>query len=157
MLIMYLMCMMITPLFIHLAQPPTLPQRVQGSKRLPKHPGIMFKIRFDLLYCNLTKSQHGNNALMKAVAYNNAKTLIECNPLQFYSLRGELLDIVEVTLTEWNRSKVQFNDDSPVVITFFKNKRNRMVRHENILKWMSQWSVTHRYKRAQPFMSCHNE
>ena len=48
---------------------------------------------------------------MKAVAYNNAKTLIECNPLQFYSLRGELLDIVEVTLTEWNRSKVQFNED----------------------------------------------
>ena len=111
MLIMYLMCMMITPLFIHLAQPPTLPQRVQGSKRLPKHPGIMFKIRFDLLYCNLTKSQHGNNALMKAVAYNNAITLIQCNPLQFYSLRGQLLDIVEVTLTEWNRSKVQFNED----------------------------------------------
>ena len=30
---------------------------------------------------------------MKAAAYNNAKTLIECNPLQFYSLRGQLLDI----------------------------------------------------------------
>ena len=62
---------------------------------------------------------------MKAVAYNNAKTLIECNPLQFYSLRGELLDIVEVTLTEWNRSKVQFNGDSPVIITlFFKKKQD---------------------------------
>lgn len=48
---------------------------------------------------------------MKAVAYNNAKTLIQRNPLQFYSLRGQLLDIVEVTLTEWNRSKVQFNED----------------------------------------------
>lgn len=47
---------------------------------------------------------------MKAVAYNNAKTLIQCNPLQL-PLRGQLLDIVEVTLTEWNRSKVQFNED----------------------------------------------
>ena len=62
---------------------------------------------------------------MKAAAYNNAKTLIECNPLQFYSLRGQLLDILEVTLTEWNRSKVQFNEDSPVVITlFFKKKQD---------------------------------
>ena len=71
------------------------------------------------MYCNLTKGQHGNNALMKASAYNNEKTLIECNPLQFYSLRCQLLDIVEVTLTEWNRSKVQFNEDSPVVVTLF--------------------------------------
>lgn len=75
------------------------------------------------MYCNLTKSEHGNNALMKAVAYNNEKTLIECNPLQFYSLRGQLLDIVEVTLTEWNRSMVQFNQDSPVEITLFFKKK----------------------------------
>ena len=62
---------------------------------------------------------------MKAVAYNSEKTLIECNPLQFYSLRGQLLDIVVVTLTEWNRSKVQFNGDSPVIITlFFKKKQD---------------------------------
>ena len=71
------------------------------------------------MYCDLTKSQHGNYALMKAVAYNNEKTLIECNPLQFYSLCSQLLDIVEVTLTEWNRCKVQFNEDSPVVVTLF--------------------------------------
>lgn len=56
---------------------------------------------------------------MKAVACNNEKTLIKCNPLQFYSLCGQMLDIVEVTLTEWNRPKVQFNEDSPVVITLF--------------------------------------
>ena len=62
---------------------------------------------------------------MKSVAYNNEKTLIECKPLQFYSLRDQLLDIVEVTMTEWNRSKVQLNDDSPVVITlFFKKKQD---------------------------------
>ena len=61
---------------------------------------------------------------MKAVAYNNEKTLIECKLLQFYSLRGQLLDNEEVT--EWNRSKVQLNDNSPVVITlfFFKKKQD---------------------------------
>ena len=31
---------------------------------------------------------------MKAVAYNNEKTLIECKLVQFYSLRGQLLNIV---------------------------------------------------------------
>ena len=71
------------------------------------------KTRPFFVYCNLTKSQHGTNELMKAVAYNNEKTLIECNLLQFYSLRGKLLAIVDVTLTEWNRSNVQLNDDSP--------------------------------------------
>lgn len=75
------------------------------------------------MYCNLTKSEYGNNALMKAVAYNNEKTLIECNLLQFYSLRGQLLDIGEVTLTEWNRSMLQFNKDSPVVVTLFCKKK----------------------------------
>ena len=48
---------------------------------------------------------------MKAIAYNNDKTLIECNPVQFYSLRSQLLDIVEVTLTEWTWSMVKFNRD----------------------------------------------
>ena len=57
--------------------------------------------------------------------YNNEKTLIECKLLQFYLLRGQLLDIVEVTITEWNRSKVQLNDNSPGVITlFFKKKQD---------------------------------
>lgn len=63
--------------------------------------------------------------MIKAVAYNNEKTLIECKPLQFYIWRGQPPDIVEVTLTEWNRSKVDFNEDSPVVITlFFKKKQD---------------------------------
>lgn len=55
--------------------------------------------------------------------YNNEKTLIECKLLQFYLLRDQLLDIVEVTITEWNRSKVQLNDNSPVVITLFVKKK----------------------------------
>ena len=71
------------------------------------------------LYCNLTKSVHGNNTIMQAVAYNNEETLIECNPLQFYSLRSHLVDILKVTLTEWNKSLPDFNQDSPVIVTLF--------------------------------------
>ena len=56
---------------------------------------------------------------MKAVAYNNEKTLSECNPLQFYSLRNHLVDILEVTLTEWNKSTPDFNQDSSVIVTLF--------------------------------------
>ena len=33
------------------------------------------------LSCNLTTSVYGNNTIMKTVAYDNEKTLIECNPL----------------------------------------------------------------------------
>ena len=60
---------------------------------------------------------------MKTVAYNNEKTLIECNPLQFYSLRSHLVDILEVTLTEWNKSIPDFNQDSPVIVTLFFKKK----------------------------------
>ena len=75
------------------------------------------------LSCNLTKSEYGNKAIMKAVAYDNQKTLIECNPLQFYSLRSHLLDILEVTLTEWNQVVPNFTQDSLVMVTLFL-KRN---------------------------------
>ena len=60
---------------------------------------------------------------MKSVAYNNEKTLIECNPIQFYSLRSHLIDILDVTLTEWNNTQPELNQDSPVLITpYFKKK-----------------------------------
>ena len=95
---------------------------IKTASKTPRDHG-KDKTRPLFMYCNLTKGRHGNNALMKAFAYNNEKTLIECNPLQFYSLRGQLLDIVEVTLTEWNRSKVQFNEDNPVVVTLFFKKK----------------------------------
>ena len=71
------------------------------------------------LYCNLTKSEYGNHAIMKTVAYENQKTLIECNPIQFCSLRSHLLDILEVTLTEWNKAIPEFNQDSHVIVTLF--------------------------------------
>lgn len=41
---------------------------------------------------------------MKAVAYDGQKTLFECNPLQYYSLRSHVLDVVDVTLREWNNT-----------------------------------------------------
>ena len=60
---------------------------------------------------------------MKTVAYNNEKTLIECNPLQFYSLRSHLVDILEVTLTEWDKSIPDFNQDSHIIVTLFLKKK----------------------------------
>lgn len=69
---------------------------IKTASKTPRDHG-RDKSRPLFMYCNLTKSHHGNNALMKAFAYNNEKTLIERNPLQFYSLRGRLLDILEVT------------------------------------------------------------
>ena len=95
---------------------------IKTASKTPKDHG-QDKTRPLFMYCNLTKSEHGNNVFMKAVAHNNDKTLIECNPLQFHSLWSQLLDIVEVTLTEWNRSLVQFNQDSPVIVTLFFKKK----------------------------------
>ena len=60
---------------------------------------------------------------MKSVAYNNEKTLIECNPIQFYSLRSHLIDILDVTLTEWNNTQPELNQDSPVLITLYFKKK----------------------------------
>ena len=88
----------------------------------PKNHGQVNR-RSLFLYGNLTKSVYGNNTIMKAVAYNNKKTLIECNPLQFYSLRSQLVDILEVTLTEWNNSIPGFNQDSAVIVTLFSKKK----------------------------------
>ena len=50
-----------------------------------------------LLSCNLTKSVYVNNTIMKTLPYKNKETLIECNPIQFYSLRSHLIDILDVT------------------------------------------------------------
>ena len=72
----------------------------EGDKKAstkPKNHGQVNPIPL-FLSCNLTKNIYGNNAIMKSVAYNNEKTLIECNPPQFYSLRSHLVDILEVTL-----------------------------------------------------------
>ena len=60
---------------------------------------------------------------MKAVAYDGQKTLIECNPLQYYSLRSHVLDVVDVTLREWNNTIPELNQDSPVMVTLFFKKK----------------------------------
>ena len=49
---------------------------------------------------------------MKTLAYQNEETLIECNPIQFYSLRTHLVDILDETLTEWDQSEPELNQDS---------------------------------------------
>ena len=102
-----------------------------GDKKastLPKSHGTD-NLRPLFLSCNLTKSIDGNRTIMKSVAYNNEKTLIECNPIQFYSLRSYLVDILEVTVTEWNNIIPDFNQDSPVIVTlFFKKKQTESQR-----------------------------
>ena len=97
----------------------------EGPKKAsttPKNHG-QINTRPLFLSCNLTKSIDGNSTILKYVAYNNEKTLIECNPLQFYSLRSYLVDILEVTVTEWNKNIRHFNQDSPVIFTLFFKKK----------------------------------
>ena len=40
------------------------------------------------LSCNLTTSIDGNKTIMKTLPHENKATLIECNPIQFYSIRS---------------------------------------------------------------------
>ena len=95
-----------------------------GDKKastLPKSHGTD-NLRPLLLSCNLTKSVYVNNTIMKTLPYKNKETLIECNPIQFYSLRSHLIDILDVTLTEWNNTQPELNQDSPVLITLYFKK-----------------------------------
>ena len=50
------------------------------------------------LSCNITKHIDGNNTIMKTLPYKNQDTLIECNPIQFYSIRSFLVDILKASL-----------------------------------------------------------
>ena len=113
------------------------------------------------LYCNLTKSVYGNNTIMKAFADNSEKTLIECNPLQFYSLRSHLVDILEVTLTEWNKGIPEFNQDRPVIVTRKSPKGNWNWNWKspkgNTLGLKSEWTVDFPYKLRAMIMFNQNE
>ena len=96
-----------------------------GDKKastLPKSHGTD-NLRHLLLSCTLTKSVYVNNTIMKTLPYKNKETLIECNPIQFYSLRSHLIDILDVTLTEWNNTQPELNQDSPVLITLYFKKK----------------------------------
>ena len=46
-------------------------------------------------------------------------TLEHLKNCQFYSLRSHLIDILDVTLTEWNKSQPELNQESPVLVTLF--------------------------------------
>ena len=106
----------------------TTPTVNKQSSTSPKSHGIG-KLRPLSLSCNLTKSVYVNHTIMKTLAYQNEETLIECNPIQFYSLRTHLVDILDVTLTEWDQSEPELNQDSPVFVTlFFKKKLEEPVR-----------------------------
>ena len=75
------------------------------------------------LSCNLTKQMAGNNTIIKTLSYNNQDTLIECNPIQFYSLKSSLVDNVTVSIREWNNLIPAFNVDRPVIVTLLFNKK----------------------------------
>ena len=79
----------------------TTPTVNKQSPTSPKSHGID-KLRPLSLSCNLTKRVYVNHTIMKTLADQNEETLIECNPIQFYSLRTHLVDILDVDLTEWD-------------------------------------------------------
>ena len=129
-----------------------------GDKKastLPKSQGTD-NLRPLFLSCNLTKSIDGNNTILKTLPYKNKETLIECNPLQFYSLRSHLIDILDVTLTEWNNTQPELNQDSPVLITLYFKKKNWKSVNGNTFGWMNQWTVTCPYKQTHQCVSHHN-
>ena len=92
------------------------------ASTLPKSHGTE-KLRPLLLSRNINKSVYVNNTIMKTLPYENKETLLECNPIQFYSLRRHLIDILDVTLTEWNKSQPELNQESPVLVTLFFKKK----------------------------------
>lgn len=89
----------------------TTPTVNKQSSTSPKSHGID-KLRPLSLSCNLTKSVYVNHTIIKTLAYQNEGTLIECNPIQFYSLRTHLVDILDETLTEWDQREPELNQDS---------------------------------------------
>ena len=81
---------------------------------------------------DLTKRFDGTNTILKTLPYNNKDTLIECNPIQFYSIRSSLLDILKVTVAAWNNHIPDFNPDSPVIVTLLFKKRLSESQHKYI-------------------------
>ena len=75
------------------------------------------------LSCNITKHVEGNNFIMKTLPYKNQDTLIDCNPIQFYSLRGSLIDILTVSLTEAANIKRVFHPNRQVIVTLLFKKK----------------------------------
>ena len=75
------------------------------------------------LSCNITKHIDGNNTIMKTLPYKNQDTLIECNPIQFYSIRSSLVDILKVSVAEGTNNIPDFDVDRPVIVTLLFKKK----------------------------------
>ena len=83
-----------------------------------------YKLHPLFLSCNITKHLDGNDTIMKTLPYQNQDTLIECNPIQFYSIRSSLVDILKVSIAEGTNHIPDFDADRPVIVTLlFKKKR----------------------------------
>ena len=63
------------------------------------------------LSCNVAKHLDGNHTIIKALPYENKDTLVECNPIQFYSLNSSYVDILSVSISEWNNIIPSFHLD----------------------------------------------
>ena len=50
-------------------------------------------------------------------------TLVECNPIQFYSLNSSYVDILTVSLSQWNNVIPSFHVDRPVIVTLLFKKK----------------------------------
>jgi len=78
-----------------------------------------------MLYCNLGQSVVVNNQavnLLRMFEYADESTLIEPEHLQLHKLRGELIDVVDINVTEWNGQNVQFTQTHPSIVTLFFQK-----------------------------------
>ena len=82
-----------------------------------------YKLHPLFLSCNITKHIDGNNTIMKTLPYKNQDTLIECNPVQFYSIRSSLVDILKVSVTEGSNIIPDFHGDRPVIVTLLFKKK----------------------------------
>ena len=89
---------------------------------VPSSHGIN-KLRALFLSCNVTKHLYGNNTIMKTLPYQNQETLIDCNPIQFYSMRSSLVDILTVKFTEGTNKIPDFHANRPVIVTLLFKKK----------------------------------
>ena len=78
------------------------------------------------LSCNVAKHLDGNHTIIKTLPYENKDTLVECNPIQFYSLNSSYVDILSVSISEWNNIIPSFHLDRPVIVTLLFKKKLRV-------------------------------
>ena len=75
------------------------------------------------LSCNVTKHLSGNDTILKTLPYENRDTLVDCNPIQFYALNSSYVDILTVSISQWNNRMPSFHLDRPVIVTLLFKKK----------------------------------